>query len=167
MKNLIIKRIDMSILERTIYKHIEKHGMRDATSLFTFIKYDVKKIMIKAAATLFLIYSLLLIWYTFFSFREYFNMTIITTVLILFETYFILRKLFLAYNVFKLTNKYEEEIHKILSNKLLAPENKKALLIRQIKNFCYNLSKKIEVRPIVVINTILAKNTRDLNILLS
>ena len=157
----------MSMLKRELYSYIDENGIDGIGTLFNFIASDLKTMKFKVLLILLVILMAGGLWYYFLFKKGDMDITVVVgiSLSVIFISRFF-RFLFIE-RIYKVVLDYKEEIEIVLLSQYMNKENKKAKILKLIKEFSQILSVLLQARPIDVISALITRDKHELNLLLS
>jgi len=157
----------MDLVERIIFKYINKNGIPEFESLPSFIINDVKS-LIKRVVILIFLAGIFLISLVMYGLRVIdASVVLVLSIIVIAEIIFLFFKYLSLEHIYKLAKDLKIKIETTINDEAINSEMKRFKLIQALVSFGNEVSNNINARPLDIIYAILYKNSYEFKLLLS
>ena len=157
----------MDLVERIIFKYINKNGIPEFESLPDFIINDVRS-LIKRVVILIFLAGIFLISLVMYGLRVIdASVIIVLSIIVIAEIIFLFFKYLSLEHIYKLAKDLKIKIETIINDETINSEMKRFKLIQALVSFSNEISNNINARSLDIIYAILYKNSYEFKLLLS
>ena len=157
----------MDLVERIIFKYINKNGIPEFESLSDFIINDVRS-LIKRVIILIFFAGVILVSLLTYGLRVIdASVILVLSIIVIAKIIFLFFKYLSLEHIYKLAKDLKIKIETIINDETINLEMKRFKLIQALVSFGNEVSNNINARPLDIIYAILYKNSYEFKLLLS